>query len=83
MKSNNTFLCTSTTQLKFLDFENYTAPGSNYSKYLSAYNITEEKCVICYQYIGKLAKLDESKLQEHKESFPKLKNSNIANVKNA
>ena len=34
---NNTFMCLSTDQLKFLDMINYIAPGFSYDKYLKAY----------------------------------------------
>ena len=37
IKSNNTFMCLSTDQLKFLDMINYIAPGFSYDKYLKAY----------------------------------------------
>ena len=34
IKRNNTFMCLSTDQLKFLDMTNYIAPGFSYDKYL-------------------------------------------------
>ena len=37
IKRNNTFMCLSTDQLKFLDMINYIAPGFSYDKYLKAY----------------------------------------------
>ena len=37
IKRNNTFMCLSTDQLKFLDIINYKAPGFSYDKYLKAY----------------------------------------------
>ena len=36
IKRNNTFMCLSTDQLKFLDMINYIAPGFSYDKYLKA-----------------------------------------------
>ncbi|BFZ06709.1 hypothetical protein BsWGS_09748 [Bradybaena similaris] len=77
VKRNNNFMCISTPKLKFLDVVNYIAPGFTYAKYLSAYKITEEKGVFCYEYIDTLTKLAETKLPDHKDFFSKLKNSNI------
>ena len=37
IKRNNTFMCLSADQLKFLDMTNYVAPGFSYDKYLKAY----------------------------------------------
>ena len=37
IKRNNTFMCLSTDQLKFVDMINYIAPGFSYDKYLKAY----------------------------------------------
>ena len=37
IKRNNTFMCLSTDQLKFLDMTKYIAPGFSYDKYLKAY----------------------------------------------
>ena len=37
IKRNNTFMCLSKDQLKFLDMTNYIAPGFSYDKYLKAY----------------------------------------------
>ncbi|BFZ03070.1 hypothetical protein BsWGS_06109 [Bradybaena similaris] len=83
VKRNNNFMCVATEKLQFLDIVNYLAPGFTYAKYLSAYKITEEKGVFCYEYINNLAKLEETKLPDHKEFFSKLKNSNITDAEYA
>ena len=51
IKRNNTFMCLSTDQLKFLDMTNYIAPGFSYDKYLKAYRCEVTKGHFPYNYI--------------------------------
>ena len=37
IKRNNSFMCMSTEQLKFLDMSNCIAPGFSYDKYMNGY----------------------------------------------
>ena len=58
IKRQNTFMCFSTTNLKFLDVTQYLAPGVSYDKYLKAYGCELQKGHFPYEYmdgIGKLA----------------------------
>ena len=43
IKRQNTFMCFSTNKLRFLDIENYLAPGVSYEKYLKAYGCSVQK----------------------------------------
>ena len=51
IKRNNTFMCLSTDQLKFLDMINYIAPGFSYDKYLKAYGCEVTKGHFPYEYM--------------------------------
>ena len=51
IKRNNTFMCLSTTKLKFLDMMNYLAPGFSYDKYLKAYGCDLKKGHFPYEYM--------------------------------
>ena len=51
IKRQNTFICFSTTNLKFLDVTQYLAPGVSYDKYLKAYGCELQKGHFPYEYI--------------------------------
>ena len=60
IKRNNTFMCLSTDQLKFLDMINYIAPGFSYDKYLKAYGCEVTKGHFPYEYMDRLERLDDT-----------------------
>ena len=62
IKRNNTFMCLSTDQLKFLDMINYIAPGFSYDKYLKAYGCEVTKGHFPYEYMDRLERLDDTAL---------------------
>ena len=62
IKRNNTFMCLSTDQLKFLDMTNYIAPGFSYDKYLKAYRCEVTKGHFPYEYMDRLERLDDTAL---------------------
>ena len=51
IKRQNTFMCFSTTNLKFLDVTQYLAPGVSYDKYLKAYGCELQKGHFPYEYM--------------------------------
>ena len=51
IKSNNTFMCLSTDQLKFLDLTSYIAPGFSCDKYLKVYGCEVMKGNFPYEKI--------------------------------
>ncbi len=55
--------------LMFLNISNYLAPGYQYSKYVKAYDCTEEKGDFPYEWMDDLSKLDDSKLPDHKDLY--------------
>ena len=62
IKRRNTFMCFSTTKLRFIDVINYLAPGFSYDKYLKAYGCTVQKGHFPYEYIDDLRELEEPSL---------------------
>ena len=62
IKRDNTFMCLSTDQLKFLDMTNYIAPGFRYDKYLKAYGCEVTKGNFLYEYMDCLTRLDDAVL---------------------
>ena len=78
IKRNNTFMCLSTDQLKFLDMINYIAPGFSYDKYLKAYGCEVTKGHFPYEYMDRLERLDDTALPPKAAFFSRLKNEGIS-----
>ena len=78
IKRNNTFMCLSTDQLKFLDMINYIAPGFSYDKYLKAYGCEVTKGHFPYEYMDRLERLDDTTLPPKEAFFSRLKNEGIS-----
>ena len=77
IKRNNTFMCVTTAQLKFLDITNYLAPGFSYSQFLKAYECQEQKGFFPYEWMTSLDKLEVTSLPPHDAFYSTLKKSNI------
>ena len=78
VKNNNQFKCVATPTLKFLDICSYLAPGCSYSKYLTAFGVTEKKGYWPYEYIDSVERLQETELPPHSAFQSFLKNKNIS-----
>ena len=78
IKRNNTFMCLSTDQLKFLDMTNYIAPGFSYDKFLKAYGCEVTKGHFPYEYMDRLERLDDTALPSKQAFFSRLKNEGIS-----
>ena len=78
VKRNNNYMAIITEKLRFLDILNFLAPGLSYSKYLSAFKVTEEKGFFPYEYLTNLQQLSETQLPPHAAFFSKLSNTNIS-----
>ena len=78
IKRNNTFMCLSTDQLKFLDMTNYIAPGFSYDKYLKAYGWEVTKGHFPYEYMDRLERLEDTALPSKEAFFSRLKNEGIS-----
>ena len=79
IKRQNTFMCFSTTNLKFLDVTQYLAPGVSYDKYLKAYGCELQKGHFPYEYMDDLHKLEDRALPPQASFFSRLKNEGISN----
>ena len=79
IKRQNTFMCLSTTNLKFLDVTQYLAPGVSYDKYLKAYGCELQKGHFPYEYMDDLHKLEDRALPPQAAFFSRLKNEGISN----
>ena len=79
IKRQNTFMCFSTTNLKFLDVTQYLAPGVSYDKYLKAYGCELQKGHFPYEYMADLHKLEDRVLPPQSAFFSRLKNEGISN----
>ena len=79
IKRQNTYMCLSTDQLKFVDICNYIAPGVSYDKYLKAYGCELQKGHFPYEYMDDLQKLEDRVLPPQSAFFSRLKNEGISN----
>ena len=79
IKRQNTYMCLSTDQLKFVDICNYLAPGVSYDKYLKAYGCELQKGHFPYEYMDDLQKLEDRVLPPQSTFFSQLKNEGISN----
>ena len=79
IKRQNTYMCLSTDQLKFVDICNYLAPGVSYDKYLKAYGCELQKGRFPYEYMDDLHKLEDRALPPQAAFFSRLKNEGISN----
>ena len=80
IKRQNTFMCLSTTNLKFLDVTQYLAPGVSYDKYLKAYGCDLQKGHFPYEYMDDLQKLEDRVLPPQSAFFSQLKNEGISDA---
>ena len=78
IKRNNTFMCLSTDQLKFIDMTNYIAPGFSYDKYLKAYGCEVTKDHFPYEYMDRLERFDDTALPSKQAFFSRQKNEGIS-----
>ena len=80
VKRQNTFMCFSTTNLKFLDVTQYLAPGVSYDKYLKAYGCELQKGHFPYEYMDGIGKLADRALPPQAAFFSQLKNEGISDT---
>ena len=80
IKRQNTFMCFSTTNLKFLDVTQYLAPGVSYDKYLKAYGCELQKGHFPYEYMDDLHNLEDRALPPQAAFFSQLKNEGISDT---
>jgi len=72
------FTCLATTKLKFMDISNYIAPGFDYSKFIKAYEVEQQKFYWPYEWFQNFQRLDEPILPPHEAFYSSLKKENIS-----
>ena len=80
IKRQNMFMCFSTNKLRFLEIQNYLAPGVSYDKYLKAYGCSVQKGHFPNEYIDDLQKLEEHSLPPQTAFFSRLKNEGVSDT---
>jgi len=80
VKKNNTYLCISSENFKFLDITQYLAPGCSYSKFLKAFQVEEQKGYFPYEWLDDVSKLEETSLPAYSEFYSKLKGENVLDI---
>ena len=80
IKRQNTFMCFSTTNLKFLDVTQYIAPGVSYDKYLKAYGCELQKGHFPYEYMDGIGKLADRALPPQAAFYSQLKSEEISDA---
>ena len=58
IKKNNSYMCLSDKNFRFLDISNFLAPGCRYSKFLKAFQIPESKFYFPCEWFDDKAKLN-------------------------
>ena len=70
-------MCIATESLKFLYMSQFLAPGSSYSSFLKAYNITQQKGYFPYEWPDDINKLEYTTLPSLEDFYSQLKGRNI------
>jgi len=78
LKEHMTVHCVLRTELKFLDIKNYIAPGFDYAKFITAYDVEQQKFDWPYEWFQNFQQLDEPLLPPHKAFHSSLKTENIS-----
>ena len=77
IKKANKYMTISTENFRFLDIVNYLAPNYSYASFLKAYEATENKGFMCYDYLDSIEKLDHPSLPPYDRFYSKLKKCNV------
>ena len=78
IKTLNSFMCLSSTQLRFLDVLNFLAPGFSYDAFLKAYGCTQTKGFFPYEWFDSLNKLEQTCLQPPEAFHSTLRDEDIS-----
>ena len=65
LKKANSFLCLKTKKLRFLDIQNFLAPGFSYRKFLFAYGAEDRKFYFPYKFMDSFETLNFSRPPPH------------------
>lgn len=76
VKKNNTYLCISNGDFKFLDIVHFLPPGTSYAKFLATFRVAEKKSFFPYEWFTSVDKLNETALPPPEAFYSSLKGSN-------
>ena len=76
IKKNNSYMCLSDKNFRFLDISSFLAPGCSYSKFLKAFQIAESKFYFPYEWFDDKAKLNWTQLPPPDAFYSSLKVQN-------
>jgi hypothetical protein len=77
VKRNNQYTCLANEDFKFLDIASYLTLGVNYSKFLKAFDVRENKGHFCYEWFQSVEQLRYPSLPPYSAFYSTLKESNI------
>ena len=80
IKKNSSYMCISTTTLKFLDASNYLAAGTSYDSFLKSYDTIGRKSFFPYEWLDQFSKLQYSQLPSYDAFYSKLKGVNTLEI---
>ena len=69
IKKGSSYLCISTAELMFLDIVNYIAPCYNYSNFLKAYGVTEQKSFWPYEHFTSIEQLESKEFPRYENFY--------------
>ena len=76
IKKQNAYTCISTQKFKFIDANNFVAPGTSYDKFLKSYHCSQMKTYFPYEWFDDEAKLTHTSLPPYDAFYSKLKGHN-------
>ena len=76
-KKASGYMCLSTNKFKFLYIVQYIAPGSSYSKFLKAYQVSEAKSYFPYEWFTHVDKLKCDSLPPYESFYSSIKDLNV------
>lgn len=76
IKKNNSYMCISTSRLKFLDASNYLAAGTSYDAFLKSFDTDVRKSFFPYEWLDDFLKLENTSLPPYDSFYSTLKKTN-------
>ena len=78
VKRQDAMTCVQTEQFRFLDIVNFMSPGFNYSSYLKAFGVEEQKGFFPYEWVDSLEKLNQPTVPPRSAFYSSLKRETIS-----
>ena len=77
IKKNNSYICISNGEFKFLDITQFLSPGTSYVNFLSSFDVEDKKGFFPYEFFDSEEKLQERSLPPVESFWSSLKNKNV------